>query len=140
MFPVAYHALIPAENPARAGQALNVLLVTENPTDRAFTAPVALWGSLGGPWRELLREEREFPARSHPHLHFTIPLPRQSSGFLGRPGGGGAGPGRRRDRPGSPGARRAGILCMTLPPYHDKENDYGFRQRFLHGICHRPGL
>ena len=81
MFPVAYHALIPAENPARAGQALNVLLVTENPTDRAFTAPVALWGSLGGPWRELLREEREFPARSHPHLYFTIPAPRLSPDF-----------------------------------------------------------
>ena len=73
MFPVVIHMLIPAENPAPAGQALNVLLVTENPTDRSFTAPVTLWGNLGGPWRPLLTEEREFPAHSHPHLYFTIP-------------------------------------------------------------------
>ncbi len=81
MFPVICHALIPAENPARAGQALNILLVTENATDQAFTAPVALWGSLGGPWRELLQEEREFPAHSHPHLYFTIPAQRLSPDF-----------------------------------------------------------
>ena len=72
MFPVVIHMLIPAENPAPAGQALNILLVTENPTDRSFTAPVTLWGNLGGPWRPLL---------SHPHLYFTIPAQCLSSAF-----------------------------------------------------------
>ena len=81
MVPVVIHMLIPAENPARAGQALNILLVTENPTDRAFTAPVTLWGSLGEAWRPLLTEERAFPAHSHPHLYFTIPAQRLSPDF-----------------------------------------------------------
>ena len=51
------------------------------PTDRSFTAPVTLWGNLGGPWRPLLTEDREFPAHSHPHLYFTIPAQRLSSAF-----------------------------------------------------------
>lgn len=84
MFPVVIHMLIPAENPAPAGQALNVLLVTENPTDRSFTAPVTLWGNLGGPWRPLLTENREFPAHSHPHLYFTIPAQCLSPAFWER--------------------------------------------------------
>ena len=73
MSPVIVHAVIPAENPAVSGQSLNVLVVTENPTGAALRRPVRFWGSDGGPWRELLREERVFPPHSHPHLYFNLP-------------------------------------------------------------------
>lgn len=82
MFPVVIHMLIPAENPAPAGQALNILLVTENPTDRSFTAPVTPLGAIwAAPGRPLLTGDREFPAHSHPHLYFTIPAQCLSSAF-----------------------------------------------------------
>ena len=78
---ILYHTVLPAENPARAGQSLNVLLVTENPTDQDVTRTVRFYGSLGTGWRELLAEEREFPAHSHPHLYFNIPADRFSESF-----------------------------------------------------------
>lgn len=80
---ILYHAILPAENPARAGQSLNILLVTENPTGQTITQPVRFYGSLGSGWRELLAEEREFPAHSHPHLYFNIPADRLSETFWG---------------------------------------------------------
>ena len=80
---ILYHAILPAENPARAGQSLNILLVTENPSDRDVIQPVRFYGSLGSGWRELLAEEREFPAHSHPHLYFNIPADRFSEPFWG---------------------------------------------------------
>lgn len=83
---IRYHALIPAENPARAGRSLNVLLVMENPTDRDVFQTVRLFGSLGGPWRELVAEDRAFPAHSHPHLYFTIPDAQLSPDFWGGEG------------------------------------------------------
>ena len=52
---------------AVSGQSLNVLVVTENPTGTALRRPVRFWGSDGGPWRELLREERVLPPHSQPH-------------------------------------------------------------------------
>ena len=80
---ILYHAILPAENPARAGQSLNILLVAENLTGQAITQPVRFYGSLGSGWRELLAEEREFPAHSHPHLYFNIPADRFSEAFWG---------------------------------------------------------
>lgn len=80
---IRYHALLPAENPAKAGQSQNVLLVTENPADQDVTQTVRFYGSLGTGWRELLAEEKEFPAHSHPHLYFNIPAERFSAAFWG---------------------------------------------------------
>ncbi len=80
---ILYHAILPAENPARAGQSLNVLLVAENTSDRALTQAVRFYGSLGREWRELLAEERAFPAHSHPHFYFNIPADRFSETFWG---------------------------------------------------------
>ena len=80
---ILYHAVLPAENPAKLGQSLNILLVTENPTERDVSQVVRFYGSLGSGWRELIAEEREFPAHSHPHLYFNIPADRFSSDFWG---------------------------------------------------------
>lgn len=80
---ILYHAILPAENPARAGQSLNILLVAENLTGQTITQPVRFYGSLGSGWRELLAEEREFPAHSHPHLYFNIPVDCFSETFWG---------------------------------------------------------
>ena len=78
-----FHAVIPAETTVCRGQPLNVLLVAENPTDRPLRAVVRLYGSLDGPWRELLAQERDFPAHSHPHLYFRIPADRFLPPFWG---------------------------------------------------------
>ena len=80
---IRFHAFIPAENPAKKGQSLNVLLVTENTGDEDLTRTVRFYGSLGGQWRELLAEERDFPAHSHPHLYFNLPAEVLSAGYWG---------------------------------------------------------
>ena len=80
---ILYHAVLPAENPAKLGQSLNILLVTENPTGQDVREVVRFYGSLGSGWRELVAEEREFPAYSHPHLYFNIPADRFSADFWG---------------------------------------------------------
>ena len=80
---IRFHAFIPAENPAKRGQSLNVLLVTENTGDEDVTRTVRFYGSLGDKWRELLAEERDFPARSHPHLYFNLPTEVLSEAFWG---------------------------------------------------------
>ena len=80
---ILYHAILPAENPARAGQSLNILLVTENTGDEDLTQAVHFYGNLGAGWRELLAEKKEFPAHSHPHLYFNIPAERLSEAFWG---------------------------------------------------------
>ena len=59
---IRFHMLIPAEDPARTGQSLNVLLVTENAADQDLSVVIRIYGSLGKEWRELLAEERELPA------------------------------------------------------------------------------
>ena len=79
MSPLTCHAILPAESTVHRGQSLNVLLVMESRI--AAAAPVRFWGNDGSGWRLLLEEEREFPARSHPHLYFTIPAPRLSPDF-----------------------------------------------------------
>ena len=80
---ILYHAVLPAENPAKAGESLNILLVTENPTEQDVSQVVRFYGNLGSGWRELMAEEREFPAHSHPHLYFNIPADRFSVDFWG---------------------------------------------------------
>ncbi len=80
---IRFLAFIPAENPAKRGQSLNVLLVTENTGDEDLTRTVRFYGSLGGEWREILAEERSFPAHSHPHLYFNIPAKHLSQDFWG---------------------------------------------------------
>ena len=80
---IHYHAVLPAENPAKSGQSLNILLVTENPAEREVRQVVRIYGSLGSGWRELIAEEREFPAHSHLHLYFNIPADRLSEDFWG---------------------------------------------------------
>ena len=80
---IRFLAFIPAENPAKRGQSLNVLLVTENTGDEDLTRTVRFYGSTGDGWRELLAEERDFPAHSHPHLYFNIPAERLSADFWG---------------------------------------------------------
>ena len=80
---IRFHAFIPAENPAKRGQSLNVLLVTENTDGRDFVRTVRIFGRLEGEWRELLAEERDFPAHSHPHLYFNIPAKFLSEAFWG---------------------------------------------------------
>lgn len=73
---VTYCALIPAENPARVGKPLNLLLVAENNADQAVRHTIRLYGNDGFGWRELLAQERELPAREHAHLYFQIPADR----------------------------------------------------------------
>ncbi len=80
---IRFHMLIPAENPAKAGQSLNILLVTENPDGEDLTRTVRFYGSMGRQWRELLAEERVFPANSHSHLYFNLPAERLSEDFWG---------------------------------------------------------
>lgn len=80
---IRFHMLIPAEVPARTGQSLNVLLVTENVADEDLSVVIRIYGSLGKEWRELLAEERELPAHSHSHLYFNLPAERLSADFWG---------------------------------------------------------
>lgn len=69
---LAFCALIPAENPVRSGQSLNLLLVAEN-KGTEVTETVRFFGSAGGGFREIWAEPRTFPANSHPHLYFNLP-------------------------------------------------------------------
>lgn len=78
---VTYCALIPAENPARAGKPLNILLVAENAGDEPVNHVVRLFGNDGFGWRELLAQERQLPAHDHAHLYFQIPADRFSAPF-----------------------------------------------------------
>lgn len=78
---VTYCALIPAENPARAGKPLNILLVVENAADQAVSHVVRLYGNDGSGWRELLAQERQLPAHDHAHLYFQIPGDRFEAAF-----------------------------------------------------------
>lgn len=78
---ILYHTIIPAENPAKYGKPLNLLLVAENLAEETITAPVRLFGNDGSGWRELLSEDRELPAHEHVHLYFQIPADRFEPGF-----------------------------------------------------------
>ena len=81
MSPILCHAILPAETTIRWGQSLNVLLVMES--REAVTAPVHFWGNDGSGWRELLSQEREFPAGEHVHLYFNIPADWFTAPFWG---------------------------------------------------------
>ena len=81
---VAYitcNAILPAQHTIRRGESLNVLLVMQS--DKPTTAPVRLWGCDGTAWRELLREQREFPQAGHVHLYFNISADRFLAPFWG---------------------------------------------------------
>ena len=79
---VICNAILPAEHTIRRGTSLNVLLVMESSGPIA-AAPVCFWGSDGNTWRELLREQREFPEAGHVHLYFNIPADRFLAPFWG---------------------------------------------------------
>ena len=67
-----YLQIIPAENPAHAGKGVNLLVLVDNPGPAACVT-VRFFGSLGASWRELYREERELPEKSHVHAYFHLP-------------------------------------------------------------------
>lgn len=80
---VNYCSLIPAENPARAGKPLNILLVVENTWEQPVDHVIRFYGNDGFGWRELLAQERQLPASDHAHLYFQIPADRFAAAFWG---------------------------------------------------------
>lgn len=67
-----YVGLIPAENPARRGIGVNVMVVVDNRRE-SRTAPVRFYGKAAGPWRAFYEASRELPAGTHVHLYFHLP-------------------------------------------------------------------
>ena len=72
MIDTRYVGLIPAENPARQGASVNLMVMADN-RGEARVAPVRFYGRTAGPWREFYMEPRELDAETHIHLYFNLP-------------------------------------------------------------------
>ena len=72
MIDTRYVGLIPAENPARQGASVNLMVVADN-RGEARVAPVRFYGRTTGLWREVYMEPRELAAKTHIHLYFNLP-------------------------------------------------------------------
>ena len=69
---VRYVGILPAENPVKGTAGVNVLLMVDNPGEAVQTV-VRFFVSDGGPWREILAEERELEGHTHIHAYFHLP-------------------------------------------------------------------
>lgn len=67
-----YVGLIPAENPAKRGASVNLMVMADN-RGEARVVPVRFYGRAAGPWREFYMEPRELAAETHVHLYFNLP-------------------------------------------------------------------
>lgn len=73
MEPIACVGLIPAENPARRGQSLNVLVMAVNRRQEARTTVVRVFGRVEEDWKELTAQTCSLQGGEHAHLYFNIP-------------------------------------------------------------------
>ena len=73
MEPIACVGLIPAENPARRGQSLNVLVMAVNRGQEARTTVVRVFGRVEEDWKELTAQTCSLQGGEHAHLYFNIP-------------------------------------------------------------------
>lgn len=69
---VAFVGLIPAENPVRGENGVNILLMVDN-RGEATRSLVRFYASDGGPWREIFAQEQEFAEKTHVHAYFHLP-------------------------------------------------------------------
>ena len=72
MADVHYLSFIPAENPVRRSQGVNLLLMVDN-RGEAAAVTVRFYGSDGSAWREMYSQERHFQGHSHIHAYFHLP-------------------------------------------------------------------
>ena len=73
MEPIVCIGLIPAQNPARLGQNLNVLVMAVNHSQDTQSTVIRVFGRVGEAWRELTAKPCTLRGGEHAHIYVTIP-------------------------------------------------------------------